>query len=111
MPQRSANQDVTGNGGPAAPDLLGDAGRAEMAAKMLLGLQTQRQELFLMQLVNKAEDGETVPNQDGRPMLDRDGQPISYRQRRESLEEAERAVMAAHRDLTGEIAAMAKAPG
>lgn len=62
------------------PDTLGGTGRAQVVARTLIQLQTQRFELEVAQTANGAEDHDPAPGLDG----------LTYAGRRAELEASER---------------------
>ena len=59
------------------PDLVGDAGRAEIVASAIRDLQVQKERLGIMQTINGAGDDEKVPDS-----------PFTFTERREQIDAA-----------------------
>lgn len=79
------------------PDVLGEEGRAEMVANMLLDFQRQLFRLDLMQAANAHSDRDPVPGMDP---------PVSYSDRRVKLGEGVDAITKGFSDLMPKLEKM-----
>lgn len=74
-------------------DTLGATGRAQIVARMLATIQSQRFELDIMQVANAADEDDPLPGSEGQ----------TYGTRRADLDDSERRIHDAYASLMPEV--------